>query len=100
MTVGQHLSPTDWNNLAYQLLQSYLSFCQQATFLANAVAPYNAAQLSALTGFSTDDATTLISGANVALALTQLSQVNGTPSGGQAQTASQAQVALGKFGGA
>ena len=98
--VGIHYTKADWNNRAYQLRQIYLQFCELAEQMAAEVAPYDAAGLAALTGFTTQEATDLISGVNVADKLRQVSIVNGTPDAGLCATASQAQVALGKFGGA
>lgn len=100
MSVGQHFTKDDWNNKAFALLTAYQNFCTQAQALAAYLAPVTDQALMDATGYSADDVTVLKSGANVAKALADLSAVNGTPATQQAQTASQAAVALGKFGGA
>ncbi len=102
MSVGVHLSVSDWNARALQLFQAYTNFCDQATELAAYLAPVNDAYLQSV-GFLQADVVTLRSGVNVAAALAALSALNVAPGAintTQAATASQCAVALGAFGGA
>ena len=101
--IGRHYTKADWDNRAFALKQAYDNFCALAQQMAADVAPYTAAALVTRVndpGFQNQEAVDLISGINVADTLRQLSLVNGTPAQAQANTASQASVALGKFGGA
>lgn len=98
--VGTHMTKTDWDNQATLLFSLYQQFCAQAQKLAGYLAPLTDQDVIDRTGYAPQDVVDLKSGVSVAKALADLSAVNGTPSTQQAQTASQAAVALGKFGGA
>jgi hypothetical protein len=98
MSVGNHFAQADWNQQAYNLFQLWQNFSDLATRLSGFVAAVSDTQLEAL-GFSVQDVSDLRGGLNVAATLVALGNVNGTPQQAQANTASQCQVALAKFGG-
>lgn len=102
MAVGRHMAKADLDNIAYQLYTQYNQLMDAALSAATLVAPFTAAQLAANTGYTVQEATDLISGINVLNTLRTLSRRNVAAAQvdtNEAATASQALVALGKFGG-